>query len=108
MNLARVFASSVEEHSAKTAVFWGETEITYRQLWDQSRWMAAQLRDNFGVRPGDRVGVWLRNCPEYVPAIYGILLAGAVVVPINNFLKADEVSHILNDAGINALISEQS
>src|SRR3954468_25081026 len=107
-NLATVFAASVEQHSVKTAIFWGDTEITYGQLWAQSRWMAGQLRDNFGVKPGDRVGIWLRNCPEFVPAIYGILLAGAVVVPINNFFKADEVLHILNDAGIDALITEQS
>jgi long-chain acyl-CoA synthetase len=107
-NLATVFAASVEQHSAKTAIFWGDTEISYGQLWGQSRWMAEQLRDKFNVKAGDRVGIWLRNCPEFVPAIYGILLAGAVVVPINNFLKADEVLHILNDAGINTLISEQS
>src|ERR1051325_7245425 len=108
MNLARVFAKSVEAHSAKTAIFWGDAEINYAELWARSRWMAGQLRDKFGVRPGDRVGLWLKNCPEFVPAVYGILLAGAVVVPINNFLKADEVLHILNDAGINTLISEQS
>jgi long-chain acyl-CoA synthetase len=107
MNLAKAFAASVEQHAAKTAIFWGDSEITYEHLWKQSRWMAAQLRDQFGVKPGDRVGIWLKNCPEFVPAIYGILLAGATVVPINNFLKADEVSHILNDAGINVLISEQ-
>src|ERR1043165_4547133 len=107
-NLATVFAASVEQHSAKTAIFWGDTEISYGQLWAQSCWMAEQSRDKFNVTAGDRVGIWLRNCPEFVPAIYGILLAGAVVVPINNFLKADEVLHILNDAGINALITEQA
>lgn len=108
MNLVTVFAASVEQHSAKTAIFWGDAEISFGELWARSRWMAQQLRDNFGVQPGDRVGLWLRNCPEFVSAVYGVLLAGAVVVPINNFLKADEVSHILSDAGVNALISEQS
>jgi long-chain acyl-CoA synthetase len=108
MNLSSVFALSAEKHSAKTAVFWGETEYSYQQLWNQSRWMAQHLRDKMGVQPGDRVGVWLRNCPEFVSAIYGILLAGGVVVPINNFLKADEVLHILKDAGISAFISEAS
>lgn len=108
MNLAKVFAASVEKHSTKTAIFWGETEISYEQLWNQSRWMAHHLRTQMGVKEGDRVAVWLRNCPEFVPAIYGILLAGAVMVPINNFLKADEVLHILKDAGINALISDSA
>jgi long-chain acyl-CoA synthetase len=108
MNLATVFAASVEQHSDKTAIFWGDAEIGYAELWARSRWMGGLLRDKLGVKAGDRVGIWLRNCPEYVPAIYGILLVGAVVVPINNFLKADEVTHILNDAGISVLISEQS
>jgi long-chain acyl-CoA synthetase len=108
INLARAFAASVEQHSAKTAIFWGDAEITFAQLWAQSRWLAQQLREKLGVQPGDRVGLWLKNCPEFVPAIYGVLLADAAVVPINNFLKADEVSHILNDAGINVLITEQS
>lgn len=108
MNLAKSFSLSVDQHSAKTALFWGETEFTYDQLWKQARWMASELRDRHGVKPGDRVGIWLRNCPEFIPAIFGILLCDAAVVPINNFLKADELLHILNDAGIDVLISEAS
>ena len=70
----------------------------------------AQLRRNwparFGVKPGDRVALWVKNCPEFVPAVFGILSAGGVVVPINNFLKPAEVSYILNDAGANVLITD--
>ena len=58
------------------------------------------------MKPGDRVGLWLKNCPEFIPALFGILSAGAVVVPINNFLKADEVNFILSDAGIDVLITD--
>jgi long-chain acyl-CoA synthetase len=47
------------------------------------------------VKPGERVALWLRNCPHFIPALFGVLQAGAVVAPINNFLKADEVSYIL-------------
>jgi long-chain acyl-CoA synthetase len=63
------------------------------------------MRD-FGVRPGDRVGIWLKNCPEFIPALFGILQAGAVAVPINNFLKPGEVQFILSDAGIETLITD--
>ena len=58
------------------------------------------------MRPGERVGIWLSNCPEFISALFGTLRAGAVVVPINNFLKADEVDYILDDAGIDVLITE--
>ena len=52
------------------------------------------------------MGLWLKNCPEFIPSLFGILHAGAVVVPINNFLKPDEVNYILNDAGIDVLITD--
>ena len=79
----------------KTALFWGEREYSYRELWKQTVAVSSRLREEFGVRPGDRVGLWLNNCREFIPALFGVLHAGGVVVPINNFLKTDEVSFIL-------------
>src|SRR5258708_3205605 len=60
------------------------------------------------VQPGERVGIWLKNCSEYLIAFFAILQTGAVVVPINNFFKPDEVLHILRDAGISLLVSESA
>jgi long-chain acyl-CoA synthetase len=68
--------------------------------------IAGILRHQFGVKQGDRVGLWLKNCPEFIPAFFGILQAGAVVVPINNFLKPDEVQFILGDAGIDRVLAD--
>jgi long-chain acyl-CoA synthetase len=106
MNLAEAFADCAQTRGAKTAIFYGETEITYAQLHAQAQRLAAQLQSDFAVQPGDRVALWLKNCPEFVVAVFGILQAGAVVVPINNFLKPAEVGYILNDAGIDVLISD--
>jgi long-chain acyl-CoA synthetase len=106
MNLAEAFAASARKQPGKIALFWGESEIDYATLLAQSQAVAAQLTADFGVKPGDRVGLWLKNRPEFVPAYFGILIAGAVVVPINNFLKPDEVSYILNDSGADVLVSE--
>ncbi|HEY9171783.1 MAG TPA: long-chain fatty acid--CoA ligase [Verrucomicrobiae bacterium] len=108
MNLATAFAASVHNQPEKTAVFWGPDEFTYAALWRQANAVAAHLTRRLGVQPGDRVGLWLKNCPEFLDALFGILQAGAVVVPINNFLKPDEVSFILNDAGANVLITDKS
>jgi len=104
--LAKAFAESVRKQPEKTALFWGEREYSYAELWEQTRFVSSRLGGQFGVKAGDRVGLWLKNCPEFVPALFGILQAGAVVVPINNFLKADEVNYILNDAGIDVLITD--
>ncbi len=106
MNLATAFADCAEKHATKTAIFCGETEISYAALLAQSQTVAARLQSEFGVKPGDRVALWVKNCPEFVPAVFGILSAGGVVVPINNFLKPAEVSYILNDSGANVLITD--
>src|SRR4051812_42584953 len=105
MDLSGTFALSVEKHPTKTAVFWGDVQFSYGQLLSDSRAVAQRLTEGFGVRPGDRVGIWLKNCPEFIPALFGILHAGAVVVPINSFLKPGEVSYMLKDADIQVLIT---
>ena len=107
MNLADVFTQSAKQRSEKVAVFWGESGLTYATLLAQSLAVARQLTEKFGVQPGDRVGLWLKNRPEFIPGLFGILNAEAVVVPINNFFKPAEVSHILSDAGIEVLITDE-
>lgn len=106
MNLASAFAASARKHPHKHALYWGDEEFTYARLFKESQWFAAELVKRFGIRPGDRVGLWLKNCPEFVPALFGILQAGAAAVPVNCFLKTDEVAYILNDAGADVLITD--
>ena len=93
-------------HPDKTAVYWGDNEYSYRHLWNQTGQFGQQLRDNFGVRSGDRVGILLKNRPEYFFILFGILHAGAVAVPINHFLKPAEIAYIMEDCGINVFITE--
>jgi long-chain acyl-CoA synthetase len=106
MNLSGAFAESIRKHAGKEALFYGDRAYPYQELSNQSRFVAASLQHRFGVKPGDRVGLWLKNCPEFVPALFGILQTGAAVVPINNFLKADEVAFILSDAGIDVMVTD--
>jgi long-chain acyl-CoA synthetase len=106
MNLATAFAAVADQRPQQPAIFWGDTQLTYATLLDQTLCVAAYLRTALGVQPGDRVGLWLKNRPEFVPALFGALRAGAVVVPINSFFKPDEVNYILADAGIEVLITE--
>ncbi|MBI4664504.1 MAG: long-chain fatty acid--CoA ligase [Verrucomicrobia bacterium] len=108
MNLVTAFAASAQEHAEKAALFWGDSEYSYGAFLGQASLLAGRLRQDFQVQPGDRVGVWLKNCPEFVSALFGVLGAGAVVVPINNFLKSQEVEYILRDANIRVLITERS
>jgi long-chain acyl-CoA synthetase len=61
--------------------------------------VAASLRDTFGLLPGDRVAIVMRNRPEYLEALYGIWHAGLVAVPVNARLHRDEIAYILDHSG---------
>lgn len=52
-----------------------------------------------GVKPGDRIAIFMSNCTEYLEVLYGAWFAGAVVVPINAKLHPKECSWIIEDAG---------
>src|SRR5688500_13102067 len=106
MNLALAFAASAQKNDQRPAIFWGDQQFSFERLLSQARSLSEHLQNQFGVRAGDRVALWLKNCPEFVPALYGILGTGAVVVPINNFLKPDEVSYILKDCDAKVIITD--
>lgn len=78
--------------------------LTYAQLDDLTARTAALLQDR-GVRPGDRVAVIAPNVPHFPIACYGVLRAGAVVVPMNPLLKAREIAFILRDAGARMVLT---
>src|SRR5439155_536210 len=50
-----------------------------------------------GVKAGDRVPLYMQDCPQYAAAFYGILRANAVVVPVNPMNRADEFGHYITD-----------
>ncbi|MEE9275003.1 MAG: long-chain fatty acid--CoA ligase, partial [bacterium] len=67
--------------------------------------LAAALA-GLGVGPGDRVGVLLYNCPEFLEAHFAICRLGAIIVPLNFRLAGPEFAYILGDAGACVLITE--
>jgi len=107
MNLATVFERVALNDPEKKAIYWGDHLFSYQQLMDQSLAVAHLLSSRFGVKPGDRVALWLKNCPEFATALFGIFYAGAVAVPINNFLKPAEVNYILEDAEVDVVITDE-
>lgn len=57
-----------------------------------------------GLARGDRVAIMLQNTPQFVIALLGAWKAGATVVPVNPMYKSGEITHVLNDAGVSALV----
>ena len=67
---------------------------------------AAALLGALGVAPGDRVGLFATNSLEYVEALLGVSILGAVAVPMNFRARGPELAHLLADSGTKALLAE--
>lgn len=82
--------------------FYGR-DITYKELdemVDQFAWGLV----NLGVKKGDRVALFMENCPQFVISYFGIHRAGGVVVPLNPMFKHAELEYEINDAQTETLI----
>ncbi|MEU5973837.1 class I adenylate-forming enzyme family protein [Streptomyces sp. NPDC047315] len=72
---------------------------TYREFFAAASALARRLVDEYGVRPGERVGIVMRNCPEWVVGFWGVQLAGLVAVPLNGWWTEGELAYALDDCG---------
>ena len=71
-------------------------ELTWQGLRRQAEALAGWLQAR-GVQGGDRVLLFMQNCPQYVVAAFGVLRADAVIVPVNPMNRADEFGHYITD-----------
>jgi long-chain acyl-CoA synthetase len=104
MNLASIVTESAERVPDAPAIRLGEVELSYAELDDRSARLATLLAEK-GVGPGDRVGAMLPNVPDFPVAYYGVLRAGAIVVPMNVLLKQREIAFYLEDSGAKLLLA---
>jgi long-chain acyl-CoA synthetase len=107
MNLAAILLDSSQRDNTRMAVRLAEAGLTYGELDDASARVAGMLAER-GIRPGDRVAIMLPNVPEFAVVYYGILRAGAIVVPMNPLLKTREVAYYLEDAAAKAIFAWHS
>lgn len=66
--------------------------------------LAAELVASFGVQKGDRVGIAMRNLPEFMLGFLGVTAMGAIVVPLNSLWNAEELAYAIKDSGSTVLI----
>jgi long-chain acyl-CoA synthetase len=103
LNLATLLEDSARRHPTRDAVVLGDTRLSYVAL-DKAASQVADLLVSRGVRPGDRVALSCPNLPYFPIAYYGILKAGAVVVPLNVLLKRREIAYHLADSQATAYL----
>ena len=79
-------------------------ELTFQQIKDRSDPFAAALA-GLGIAKGDRVGIMLPNCPQYIVAAFAVLRLGAIIVNVNPTYTAREVLTVANDSAMRVLIT---
>jgi long-chain acyl-CoA synthetase len=103
LNLGSILRTSAFETPDAVVMRAGDRSISYGELERAVRGVATRLRER-GIGPGDKVALLVPNVPEFTIAYFGILYAGAVVVPINVLAAPPEVTYFLQDAEARMLI----
>jgi long-chain acyl-CoA synthetase len=104
VNLSEALHNSTAKFGSQTSMIYLETEWTYQELNDLASRMA-NLLISLGVKPGDRVGIQLLNSPQFVFAFFGVLRAGAIVVPINPHFTGDDLGYIIKNSGMKMIVT---
>ena len=94
-------------HAARPALVSGERTIPYTELLTRVNALAAEL-ERQGIRPGDRVGLLLRNSPEFVIGFLAIVTAGALAVPLNDHYQQNELQYFIDECRVSVLITAES
>ena len=97
-NLADYFKTMLS-HGDKPFVVMGQERYGYAEAYALGAQFAAALRERYGILPGDRVAIAMRNNPQWMLAFVGALLAGAIVVPMNSWWTTEELEYGLEDCG---------
>jgi acyl-CoA synthetase (AMP-forming)/AMP-acid ligase II len=95
-----------QQYARRTAIVCGSERFTYEQFAGRARRLAGVLRAA-GVLPGDRVAFLSTNCHRLLEAYYGVLEAGAILLPLNVRLSAQELAYVLNHSGAKVLFFQK-
>lgn len=114
--LFRLLDDAAAEHPDRTAIIFGavahklpgqplmDAKLSYRDLRDAvNRFANALIK--LGVKKGDRVAIYLPNCPQFAIAYFGALKAGAVIAPVNPIYTPRELEFILQDSGAETIVA---
>jgi long-chain acyl-CoA synthetase len=101
LNLATLLEDSARNLPDREAVVFGDTRLPYKAV-NAAANQVANLLVTRGIQPGDKVALSCPNVPYFPIVYYGILKAGAVVVPLNVLLKSREIAYHLDDCDAKA------
>jgi len=105
LSIAGTMLRRAQLNPERTALIFEDTSQTFGEFADRVRRQATVLRE-LGVCAGDRVGYLGFNHPALLEALFAAQALGAIFVPLNFRLTAEELTFIINDAGIHTLVAD--
>ncbi len=100
----QLLTESARNYPNHIALYFYGTELTYAELMCLTNKLAKSLV-RMGIGKGDRVALYMDNCPQYVIAFFAVLKAGAVVVQVTPMAMEREVLYLLNDSGAKGIVT---
>lgn len=91
-------------HGDKDFLIYEDEVLSFRETWERAVRFAHALKNELGIKQGDRVAIAMRNYPEWCIAYMGIIALGGVVVPLNAWWKTDELKFSLKDCEAKTVI----
>ena len=103
-NLRELYANALN-HAQKDFYVYQDERYSFQDMWDQAAQCANRLKAR-GIEPGDRVGIALRNYPEWIAAFMAITSMGAVAVAMNAWWSGEELVYGIEDSGLKILFTD--
>lgn len=104
-SIPEIFDEITEKYKDKVALIFYGRKITYGELRELTNRFASALAD-LGVSTGDRVALYLLNCPQYIITYFAALKVGATVTPVSPVYTSQEVRHQLTDSGAQTVVCQ--
>ena len=105
-SIVEVFLRNAKQMPEKPCIHFEGKTHTYAWLQKRAEAFAGAL-SAWGIEPGDRVALFLENCPDFLAAYLGVWWAGGAVVLVNTQYRQVELRHILSDAGVRLCITDR-
>jgi long-chain acyl-CoA synthetase len=103
-----LFDRALREAPGDPAFFYFDTAIGVAEAAERAHALAAALRGELGLRPGDRVALMLQNVPQLPIAVHAVWRCGGVITTVNPMNKERELRHQLTDSGARVVICLES
>ncbi|PWN44011.1 acetyl-CoA synthetase-like protein [Ceraceosorus guamensis] len=103
-SVAQFWTGCAQLYRRREYLVYEDVRVTYKEAWEQSLIIAHWLRSQFAVRKGDKVGLLMRNIPEFVIAYFAIQLLGGVAVVLNAFSDSDTLDFCVKDVQCRVLL----